>query len=230
MGGKRTAASRVRGGTQHGVLSPRVPWRLLRRVFPAAVRGASVVGELRCRLRTSRPDSSARIASGPKGGGAGDPAVALAAPSGAYSPPLRPRSRPERRSRCVASVVSPERPGWRQRWTSVCRSARLRRWRRVAAVRPVLKHGPRSAGGARVFGSDKPDVGRSESETWEPAACVVGAPRTEPCGHAVAGFESERTCCDPKDGELCPRRVKPGETLVEARSGSDVQIDRRTWV
>jgi hypothetical protein len=24
--------------------------------------------------------------------------------------------------------------------------------------------------------------------------------------------------------------VKPGETLVEARSGSDVQIDRRTWV
>ena len=71
--------------------------------------------------------------------------------------------------------------------------------------------------------------GRSESETREPAL-AVGAPWTEPCGHAVAGFESERTCCDPKDGELCPRRVKPGETLVEARSGSDVQIDRRTWV
>ena len=28
-----------------------------------------------------------------------------------------------------------------------------------------------------------------------------------------------------KDGELCLGRVKPGETLVEARRGSDVQID-----
>ena len=48
--------------------------------------------------------------------------------------------------------------------------------------------------------------------------------------HAVAGFELERACCDPKDGELCPSRAKPEETLVEARSGSDVQIDRQTWV
>ena len=35
---------------------------------------------------------------------------------------------------------------------------------------------------------------------------------------------------DPKDGELCLSRVKPEETLVEARSDSDVQIDRLTWV
>jgi hypothetical protein len=35
---------------------------------------------------------------------------------------------------------------------------------------------------------------------------------------------------NPKDGELCLNRVKPEETLVEARSGSDVQIDRRIWV
>jgi len=42
-------------------------------------------------------------------------------------------------------------------------------------------------------------------------------------------FESERTCWDPKDGELCVRRAKPEETLVEARSGSDVQIDRQIW-
>ena len=33
-----------------------------------------------------------------------------------------------------------------------------------------------------------------------------------------------------KDGELCLNRVKPGETLVEARSDSDVQIDRQIWV
>ena len=35
---------------------------------------------------------------------------------------------------------------------------------------------------------------------------------------------------DPKDGELCLGRAKPEETLVEARSGSDVQIDRLIWV
>jgi hypothetical protein len=35
---------------------------------------------------------------------------------------------------------------------------------------------------------------------------------------------------DPKDGELCLSRAKPEETLVEVRSGSDVQIDRQTWV
>jgi hypothetical protein len=44
------------------------------------------------------------------------------------------------------------------------------------------------------------------------------------------GFECEHTCWDPKDGELCLSRPKPGETLVEGRSGSNVQIDRRTWV
>ena len=43
-------------------------------------------------------------------------------------------------------------------------------------------------------------------------------------------FENERVSWDPKDGELCLSRVKPGETLVEARSDSDVQIDRQTWV
>ena len=42
--------------------------------------------------------------------------------------------------------------------------------------------------------------------------------------------EQECTCWDPKDGELCLSRVKPEETLVEARSGSDVQIDHQTWV
>ena len=41
--------------------------------------------------------------------------------------------------------------------------------------------------------------------------------------------EQERTCWDPKDGELCLSRLKPEETLVEDRSDSDVQIDRPTW-
>ena len=43
-------------------------------------------------------------------------------------------------------------------------------------------------------------------------------------------FEYYHTGSDPKDGELCVSRVKPGETLVEARSGTDVQIVRQTCV
>ena len=42
--------------------------------------------------------------------------------------------------------------------------------------------------------------------------------------------ECEHTCWDPKDGELCLNRVKPGETLVEARSGFNVQINRQSCV
>ena len=44
------------------------------------------------------------------------------------------------------------------------------------------------------------------------------------------GSTVEHVCWDPKDGELCLNRVKPEETLVEARSDSDVQIDRQIWV
>ncbi|CAB0037848.1 unnamed protein product [Trichogramma brassicae] len=39
----------------------------------------------------------------------------------------------------------------------------------------------------------------------------------------------ERARWDPKDGELCLVRMKSGETLMEVRSDSDVQIDRRNW-
>lgn len=46
----------------------------------------------------------------------------------------------------------------------------------------------------------------------------------------VTRFEFEHSCWDPKDGDLCLSRVKPGETLVEARSDTDVQIVRLTWV
>ncbi|CAG8685109.1 9062_t:CDS:2 [Funneliformis mosseae] len=46
---------------------------------------------------------------------------------------------------------------------------------------------------------------------------------TEDCNGYPSGL------FDPKDGELCLNRAKPEETLVEARSGSDVQIDRQIW-
>ena len=61
---------------------------------------------------------------------------------------------------------------------------------------------------------------------------VVGPLRAQSAGLNPSGerSECEHECWDPKDGELCLNRVKPGETLVEARSDSDVQIDRQIWV
>ena len=44
------------------------------------------------------------------------------------------------------------------------------------------------------------------------------------------GSAVEHVCWDPKDGELCLSGAKPEETLVEARSDTDVQIVRLTWV
>ena len=52
-------------------------------------------------------------------------------------------------------------------------------------------------------------------------------PTMRPCDKR---FECEHRCWDPKDGELCMTRVKPGETLVEARSGFNVQINRQSCV
>jgi hypothetical protein len=62
---------------------------------------------------------------------------------------------------------------------------------------------------------------------------VVGTLRgAQSAGQYPSGerSECEHTCWDPKDGELCLSRAKPGETLVEARSDSDVQIDHQIWV
>lgn len=69
----------------------------------------------------------------------------------------------------------------------------------------------------------------AQSEWGSPFLRVGGAPTTRPI--RLAGWaESERTRWDPKDGELCPDRTRPEETLVEVRSGSDVQIDRQIRV
>lgn len=47
---------------------------------------------------------------------------------------------------------------------------------------------------------------------------------------AIAIAEIECACLDPKGGELCLNKVKPGETQVEACSDADVQIARMIWV
>ena len=64
------------------------------------------------------------------------------------------------------------------------------------------------------------------------AGTLGGASVAQSAGLNPSGerSECEHACWDPKDGELCLSRVKPGETLVEACSDSDVQIDRRTRV
>ena len=90
--------------------------------------------------------------------------------------------------------------------------------------RPVLKHGPRSLTCTRVFGWKT--RARNESKSWD--LCRGGHRR--PDQTFCDGSAVERVCWDPKDGELCLNRVKPEETLVEARSDSDVQIDRQIWV
>ena len=75
----------------------------------------------------------------------------------------------------------------------------------------------------RVLGCQTPMRNESDSG-WTFVAQSAGP---NPSGE---WSECEHTCWDPKDGELCLNRVKPGETLVEARSDSDVQIDRQIWV
>ena len=63
---------------------------------------------------------------------------------------------------------------------------------------------------------------------WDPGLRAQAHYR--PVRHVFMRAEQERTRWDPKDGELCLRRSKPEETLVEDRRGSDVQIDRPTRV
>ena len=47
---------------------------------------------------------------------------------------------------------------------------------------------------------------------------------------ARAQLRYEPTACDPKDGDLFPGKLKPGETLVEGCSRADVQIAGQIWV
>ena len=47
---------------------------------------------------------------------------------------------------------------------------------------------------------------------------------------SIARCELERTCWDPKDGELWASRAKAGETLLEARNNTDVQIVCLTYL
>ena len=102
------------------------------------------------------------------------------------------------------------------------RSAHLQGCWRNGHQRPVLKHGPRSQSSMRVFGCQTPT--RNESERrWELRRII------DRSWCSRMDLSKSIWGSDPKEGELCLYRVKPEETLVEARSGSDVQIDRQIW-
>ena len=70
---------------------------------------------------------------------------------------------------------------------------------------------------------------------------VMGLRVAFTCGSSIPGYfhqhmqqciweiYHEHTGYDPKDGELCLIRLKSGETLMEDRSNSDVQIDCQNW-
>ncbi len=62
---------------------------------------------------------------------------------------------------------------------------------------------------------------RNESELHlciEVGTCGLGHRGTIDRSVTCGRFEYEHICWDPKDGDLCLNRAKPGETLVEARS------------
>ena len=63
-------------------------------------------------------------------------------------------------------------------------------------------------------------LGCNENDNWD--VCTDSQPINR------ERFVFEHVYQDPKDGELCLSRVKSGETQMEARSGTDVQIVRPT--
>ena len=69
---------------------------------------------------------------------------------------------------------------------------------------------------------------RNESKSVE--ARFRAAYAAKPGGRfsVMTGVAREHGRWDPKGGDLCLGRAKPEETPVEARRGSDVQIDRLT--
>lgn len=110
-------------------------------------------------------------------------------------------------------------------WGVVCiESASMHEGAVVASLVPVSKHGPRSYTHLRVERCKT--YGRNESE-W----CQAVRPQHRPLVDTyVEASELEQMGVDPIACDLRLGRMKSGETLMEVRRGSNVQIDPQTWV